>query len=173
MSGAEFEFGGETYTSEELAEMDEDEREHLFAEKTAELDAVAEDALHTLEEDELEALEALEPDDVPTDTITFETGVTVDVKTRLPAATEDKIDRISRQDGSIAGVRSELIEVIADVIEDEKYGGEKGIRVWNAYAARNGTLGLFQIFETVTGPALGEMQGAGAAGNSQGPGAGN
>lgn len=141
----------------ELSEMDEAEREAYFQKRQEELEAAADEALQP-SADEQEAFEALSGS-VPTETVSFETAngdVTVEVRTTLGAEYEDKFDSLAQ--GGIDGfadVRAELSDIIAYLIEDEKFGNET---VWRLYANEYGTPALVERFMEVSEPVMSQYE---------------
>lgn len=146
----------ETY-NERVAERDaralHDEQVELTAQRQRELD--------TLET-------AFAPDGPPT--ATREIGeATLEVRTKLPGAVEQAVERIREEsqqppaERSFAAVAEELIEAIPKLIVDDDEPDADNYRwtdetTWRAWYDKHGSVALFDVFEYLAEPALDRVE---------------
>lgn len=141
--------------SQEEKEAWADEREQALAEQ-------AEEAAR-LSDDEQEALDALsEPIESDTEEVELN-GQTVRVKSYLDAEREDNLNHIEENRQDFDEIRGTLADTMAWLIEDDRYGGEKGKKVWRAYAEKFGVSSLAELFYKAVEPALDRMENSEAA----------
>lgn len=150
----------ETGIPENWEDMTEAEREAWADERKASLDAAADDAAQ-LSDSERAALDALSEPEKDTATVTIN-GQTLAVKTYLDADHEDALDMLA-SDPSTSAARETIAETLAWLIEDDRYGGDTGRKVWRAFAETYGTAALTEAFMAALEPVFDRMEGVEAA----------
>lgn len=149
-------------TTEELGIEDPEE---YRAETRERLQRAIDEETGQLDEEQEKALEALTNADADTTvSVPINDERTVEVKTYINRAIEERFDAISAAK-SWDDVADKLVECIVWLIEDDDYSDEA---VWREYRRLRGTTGLYQMFERISEPALNAIQGRDAAGNLHG-----
>lgn len=149
--------------TEALDEMDEEKRRE-FEEKAEELAEKADEELQ-LGDEEMAAFESLQEPEDETAIITMR-GNEIVVKTYLNQEIETKLDRIEQNKDNIDAIRSDLIDVMAWIIEDGQYSSKA---VWSRYAEEYGVMALTELFYEAVEPALDRVDSLEQVKNSQGP----
>lgn len=146
----------DSVSPDDWAAMTEDEREQYAAERERELHASLEADAQELTADQEAAIDALEdPVEERLTEVDLGRGVTVDVKTHLSEAIEEKLERVEANTNDLSAVRSELVECLAWLIEDDQYGDPM---VWREYARRYGLTELAPKFFHAIEPALDRVE---------------
>lgn len=147
---------------DEWDEMSPEEKQEWADDREQELAEQA-DAAASLSDDEQDALDALaEPIESDTEEVTLN-GQDVRVKTYLDAEREDNLNHIEQNRDDFDQIRGTLADTMAWLIVDDRYGGEKGKKVWRAYAEKFGVASLSELFYNAVEPALDRMENSEAA----------
>ncbi len=142
---------------DEWEDMTAAEKQAWADERGEQLDA-ATDAAMQLSDVERDALEALsEPEAEKTETVELN-GQRVMVRTYIDAEHEELLTHIANNQNDFAEVRGAMVEVMAWLIRDDRFGGEMGERVWDAYAERYGVTSLIEPFYNCVEPSLNRLE---------------
>jgi hypothetical protein len=144
-------------STDDLAEMSDEERQAHFEERRAELESVADEALE-LTDEERAALEHLNTDP-DTATVELTGGIEVEVITHLPADVEESVDEITAADAEsgLSHLRPHLVNVLSGLIVTEPYDSEN---VWRLYISEYGVSTTLAVAFRVISPALEALQDA-------------
>lgn len=145
-------------TPENIDELSEEEIEAYNEQVEAELEAQLDEQADDLDDTEQAAAEALLQDaeeTVETETVALDSGLELEVRTRIPPAVErmqSRLERMEKRGASPAEIATLNCEMLAEMVETEGYGSPEPWHI--AYQGDDGGLQwLSEVTSTVLEPA--------------------